>query len=346
MTSAEAKKKLSEITKALIKEELDYLVLKNAVTELKQLLETLSGINMEAQLNSENIALPTGKAIGPKWAGMCLEDLLRTYKFMKGIHAALKTVHSKNPKRPATILYTGTGPYATLILPFLSLYKPSQLQLILLEVNPVSIKSLMNIIKGFDAYKYVKEIYQCDASNFIIPIKLDADILLVECMQRALFHEPQVAITYNLLPQMKEETILIPENISLYLTLIDQKKKTKYQTVTEKVVPMDFYENSEAVFTLNKDEVLKNSEEFKKEDFQFPVKETTFCKEKLHNHDQITVTTEITIFENISLNINESGLTLPLLLANLEQDPTIIGAETKYTLGTDPGLVSKLMRSL
>lgn len=346
MTSSEAKKKLSEITKAIIREELDFYILKNAVIELKQLLETLSGINMEAQINSENIVLPTGKAIGPKWAGMCLEDLLRTYKFMKGVHAAVKAVHSNNPKKPATILYTGTGPYATLILPFLSLYKPSQLQLILLEVNPVSIKSLMNIIKGFDAFKYVKEIYHCDASNFSIPPKLDADILLVECMQRALLHEPQVAITYNLLPQMKKETILIPENISLYLALIDQKKKTKYQTETEKAVPMDFYENSEAVFALNKNEVLKSSEEFKKEAFQFPEIATTFCKEKLQNNDQIAITTEITIFENITLNINESGLTIPLLLADLEQDPTIIGAKTQYTLGTDPGLTSKLMRSL
>src|SRR5690606_11717921 len=132
--------------------------------------------------------------------------------------------------------------------------------LILLEVNPISIKSLMNIIKGFDASKYVKEIYHCDASNFSIPPKLDAHILLVECMQRALLHEPQVAITYNLLSQMKKEIILIPENISLYLALIDHKKKTKYQSVTDNVVSMDFYENSEAIFILNKEEVLKRSE--------------------------------------------------------------------------------------
>lgn len=109
---------------------------------------------------------------------------------------------------------------------------------------------------------------------------------------------------------------------------------------------MDFYENSEAIFTLNKNEVLKSSEEFKKEAFQLPEIETTFCKEKLQNNDQIAITTEITIFENITLNINESGLTIPLLLADLEQDPTIIGAKTQYTLGTDPGLTSKWMRSL
>ncbi|HET8804461.1 MAG TPA: hypothetical protein VFM72_07775, partial [Aequorivita sp.] len=189
------------------------------------------------------------------------------------------------------------------------------------------------------------EIYHCDASNFSIPPKLDADILLVECMQRALLHEPHVAITYNLLSQMKKETILIPENISLYLALIDHKKKTKYQSVTDNVVSMDFYENSEAIFILNKEEVLKRSEEFKKETFQFPEIETTFSKEKLQDNDQIAITTEITIFENISLNINDSGLTLPLLLANLEQDPTVIGAKTQYTLGINPGLVSKLMRS-
>jgi len=344
MKSEEAKKKLSKITKAIIREDLDFHVLKNAVTELKQLLKTLSRINLEAEINLENIPLSNGQAIGPKWAAMCLDDLMRTYKFMKGTHKALEKVRGKNPERPATILYAGTGPYATLILPFLSLYKPSELQLILLEVNPISIESLKNIIKGFDAYDYVKAIYHCDASNFSIPQRLDADIILVECMQNALRSEPQVAITYNLLSQMKKGTILIPENISLYLTLINLEKKMNYQTPVENVKSIDFYENSDAVFILNKDEVLKNGVEFKKEGFQFPEKEILFSKEQLGNYDMITISTEITIFENISLKIDESGLTVPLILADLKHDPTIIGAKTQYTLGTNPELATQLMR--
>ena len=345
MTSAEAKKKLSKITKKIIREELDFYILQNAVSELKQLLETLSNMDLEAEISSKNIALQNGQAIGPKWAGMCLEDLMRTYKFMKGIHEALKALRIKNPEKPTTILYTGTGPYATLILPFLSLYKPSELQLILLEINPVSIESLKNILKAFDADEYVKAFYHCDASNFNIPSELDADILLVECMQNALRNEPQVAITYNLLPQLKKETILIPENISLFLSLINLEKKNKYQTATENFKAIDFYENSEAVFKLNKEEVFKNDNEFKKEGFQFPEKESHFSKEQLSNYNMITISTEITIFDTISLKIYESGLTTPLILADLKYDQNIIGAKTQYTLGANPELATQLIRS-
>ncbi|SRX76464.1 SAM-dependent methyltransferase [Aequorivita antarctica] len=345
MPTNEVKKKLAKITQTLISEEVDSGVLKNSIEELKLLLERVSGLNQKGVVNSENIALLAGKAIGPKWAGMCLEDTTRTRKFITGIHKAIQEVLIKNPKKPVTILYAGTGPYATLILPLLSLYKPSELQLILLEVNTISIENLKKIIKGFDAYEYIKAIYHCDASNFIIPSEFDADILLLECMQHALLREPQVDITYNLLPQLKKEAILIPEKISLHLALIDTDKKKEYLSIEDNKSEKDYYENSEAVFTLNKAEILQNSLNFKKESFHFPEKETHFSKEQLGNYDFIAVSTEITIFKNISLEIDESGLTVPLLLADLNYDQNVIGAKTQYIMGTDPGLASQLVRS-
>ncbi len=345
MTAEENQKILFEIAKDLTAEKKGYFKLKHAIEELKLLVERISELNKDALPNSENIALPNGQAIGPKWAGMCLEDLMRTYAFINGIHKAIKKVKGKNSKKPVTVLYVGTGPYATLILPLLSHYKPSELQLVLIEVNPISIESLKRVFKGLDAYGYIKAIYQCDASNFSIPSEIDADILLIECMQRALIKEPQVAITYNLLPQMKKETILIPENIYLHLSLIDYKKKIEYQSAIKNLQPIAFYENLEVIFMLNKAEVLKNNSEFKKEGFQFPEKEIHFSEKQLHNYDQITVSTEITIFQNISLKIDESGLTVPFILADLSQGQNITGAKTRYILGANPGLATQLVRS-
>jgi hypothetical protein len=344
MPTNNAKIKLAEITQNLISEKGDANLLKSSIEELKLLLEKVSGLNQEAPINSENILLPTGKAIGPKWAGMCIEDVPRTHKFIKGILSAVQEVLEKNPKKPVTILYAGTGPFATLVLPLLPLFEPSQLQLILLEVNKVSIESLKRIIKGFDAYEYIKAIYHCDAANFIVPSEFEADILLIECMQHALLREPQVGITYNLLPQMKKDIVLIPEEISLHVALVDMEKKAEYLSIDNNA-EKDYYENSEAVFTLNKMEVLQNNSEFKKEGFQFPEKEVSFSEEQLSNHDFITVSTEITIFKDISLNIDESGLTVPMLLADLNHDQKVIGAKTQYIVGTEPGLTSQLLRS-
>lgn len=347
MTAEENQKILFEITKDLIAEKKDDLKLKHAIEELKRLVERVSGLKKDALSNSENIALPNGQAIGPKWAGMCLEDLMRTYAFINGIHKAIKKVKGKNSKKPVTVIYAGTGPYATLILPLLSHYKPSELQLVLIEVNPISIESLKQVFKGLGANGYIKAMYQCDASNFCIPSEINADILIIECMQHALIKEPQVAITYNLLSQMKKETILIPENISLHLSLIDYKKKIEYQKTIESPQPQPivFYENTEAVFMLNKAEVCKNSSDFKKEGFQFPEKEIHFSEEQLSNYDQITVATEITIFQDISLKMDESGLTAPFILADLNQDQKIIGVKTRYILGANPGLAIQLVRS-
>ncbi|MBK5213920.1 MAG: hypothetical protein JJE55_09710 [Flavobacteriaceae bacterium] len=345
MSTENVKKKLFEITQNLISEDVISDVLKNSIEDLKLLLEKVSGLNQEAPVNSENILLPTGKAIGPKWAGMCLEDIPRTHKFIKGINYAVQKILEKNPKNPVTILYAGTGPFATLILPLLSRYKPSELQLILLEVNTISIESLKKIIKGFDAYEYIKAIYHCDAANFTVPSEFEADILLVECMQHALLREPQVGITYNLLPQMKKEAILIPEEVSLHLALVDMDEKNEYLSIENNEAKRDYYENSEAVFTLNKVEVLQNSSDFKKEGFQFPEKETHFSRKQLNNHDLIAISTEITVFKNISLNIDESGLTVPLFLADLNHDQTVTGAKTQYVVGTDPGLNAQLVRS-
>ena len=345
MKTENVKKELAEITQKLTAKNVDSLELQNAIADLKSLLEKVSGLNQEAPINSENIMLPTGKAIGPKWAGMCLEDMPRTYKFIKGIHGAVQKVLAENPKKPVTILYAGTGPFAPLVLPLLTLYQPSELQLIFLEVNTVSIESLKRIIKGFDAYEYIKAIYHCDAANFILPSEFEADILLIECMQHALLREPQVGITYNLLPQLKKNAILIPEEISLHLALVDMDKKTEYLSNDENSSERDYYENSEAVFTLNKKEVLENNSDFKKEGFQFPEKEVRFSDEQLSKHDFITVSTEITIFENISLNIDESGLTVPLFLADLNHDQKIVGAKTQYIVGAEPGLASQLVRS-
>ena len=345
MSTENVKKKLFEITQNLISEDVDSDVLNNSIEDLKLLLEKVSGLNQEAPVNSENILLPTGKAIGPKWAGMCLEDIPRTHKFIKGIHYAVQKILEKNPKKPVTILYAGTGPFATLILPLLSLYKPSELQLILLEVNIISIESLKKIIKGFDTFEYIKAIYHCDAANFILPSEFEADILLVECMQHALLREPQVGITYNLLPQLKKDAILIPEEVSLHLALVNMDEKNEYLSNENNEAKRDYYENSEAVFTLNKAEVLQNSSDFKKEGFQFPEKETHFSKKQLNNNDLIAISTEITVYKNISINIDESGLTVPLFLADLNHDQTVTGAKTQYIVGTDPGLNAQLVRS-
>jgi len=337
MSNTESLYKLSEITKTIIDKELDFLKLKTGIEDLKILFEAVSRIDSQDLSYDENIFLKSGKAIGPKWAGMCVDDFMRTKRFITGVYKAVKNVLAKKKNTPVCILYAGTGPFATLVMPLITLFKPSELQFILLEVNPNSIKSLKNTIDSFQANEYVKEIHQCDATTFQISNPKEVDIVLIECMQHALLREPQVEISYNLLHQLDENVILIPEEISLHIALINSKKRDKYLKELNNERLLDYYENSEAVFILNKEEILKNSPS------NFPKVKTLFSEEKIKQFDTLAITTEIKVFDEEKLTINDSGLTIPLILEVLS-DLKIKGIETQYLIGQQPGLETTIIR--
>ncbi len=261
MNSNKYNEKLSHCTKAIIEEQLDFLNLKNAINDLKLLFEEVSEIDLHHPSAETHVFLKTGKAIGSKWAGMCVDDFMRTKRFVTGLYKAVKDTLQKNKNQPVHILYAGTGPFATLVMPLTTIFKPSELQFTLLEVNPKSIESLENTIKSFNAESYVKNIFQTDASTFNVPLPNSVDIVVIECMQHALVREPQVAITYNLVSQLNENVILIPEQISLHIALIDSEKKNNYLLNSKSTeIKLDFYTNIKPVFVLDKKTINNNSE--------------------------------------------------------------------------------------
>lgn len=344
MTPTETKIKLSTITESILSERLDFSALVEALKELKTLLYSVSGLNGDSTENNEDIFLPTGKAIGPKWAALCVDDMLRTRQFMRGVVKAVEHVRLTQTGKPVHILYAGPGPFATLVLPLFALYSPTDLQLTFLEVNEHTIKTLKKTLKGLGANEYLRAIHQCDAAVFKLPVPTEADILVVECLQRSLAAEPQVAITFNLLPQLNKNVILLPQQISLHVALINNKKKNEYNAILDGLQRLDYFENSEAVFILNKTKVLQKTLSFTKEGFCFPEREVLFSKEQLAQNDMVAITTEITVFEDIALTLDECGLTIPLLLAYLSKNDGITGVKTKYVVSEKPGLETVLLQ--
>ena len=119
----------------------DYLILKQSVDRLFSIFSEITGVSGD-NFNNELIFLASGKAISPSYAALCLLEMSRTAKFLRGINKAIKQKLSEITNRPLQILYAGTGPYGTLLLPLMSLYSPDDFQVDLLDIGPAGLASM------------------------------------------------------------------------------------------------------------------------------------------------------------------------------------------------------------
>lgn len=338
MTKETAFQDLRAISTVLLDNELDYSELKSALEQLKKLLLNITDLDIEHFENCDPIRLPSGKAIGPKWAGACIDDIMRTKNFVSGVYEAVLKVRSERKDKPVHILYAGTGPFATLVLPLITVFGPDEVQFEFLEINPISKDSAESVFSFFEATGYIRESHLCDAAAIQLSEPDVFDILVTECLQLALRNEPQVTIVYNLLTQLRPDVLLIPEQISLHPTLIHSSQFELHRDssyATQVVKPGKLLDS---VFTLNKDSVhaYKNRSGLKY--LQFPPVVATLTEDDINHYKRLALATEITIFEDIKLGLNQSGLTLPYMISQLDIDPVPKGLKAQYVLGDSPGL--------
>ncbi len=306
-----------------------------ACDELYQFLTGITSIDPGEASNREQLMLNSGKAIGLTWAAMCIKDLVRTKKFMDGAHNALNDALKKIPDRPVHILYAGTGPFASLVLPLMARFSPAQVQFSLLEVNERSHTCLQKLINDLDLGAYIRRIEKADASKWTINPSEQTDIFLSETMNLGLVKEPQVAIFMNMVPQLQTGTILIPEKINLEAALINAGKRMSYKLGTEdtdnSVYPLA------PVFELSRETVLANTIAFNHSKGVYDFPRTTVRVPAGMNGNELSILTTVTIYSTLSLQVDESPLTLPLKLTTII-DPAPAAIHLWYHTGENPGV--------
>lgn len=335
-TKATFLSKLSKISDTILANEINFADLSTSLTEMKSLFMKASEIDVESPEYIEDIHLTTGKAIGPHWAGLCVDDLLRTKRFSKGAFQAIEEMRKRKEGKPVTLLYVGPGPFATLVLPLLTKFKPEELQLVLVEVNPVTVAALKNTIRNFGVEDYIKEIIMGDASQLQLENASEIDILLLECLQFALVKEQQVAITYNLVPQLRKDAILVPEEIKLSIGVIDSVKKMAYMTHPDDSVEADFYKDINTVFVLSKEAIWNHVSNSKTLDF--PEIETTILEEDKNNFTSVVISTDICVHSNQKLLKDECSLTMSFKLIDTNKLGELTTVKSKYEVNEKPGL--------
>ncbi len=321
--------KLKIITRDLLSPVLDYSAIRNASVSLKALFEDEVAFDHNDQTNWEHILTGSGQAVGPWTAAFCVTDMMRTRKFILGIREAIETRLKKEPGKPVTLLYAGTGPFATLLTPLTTVFSPSQLKMVLLEINPVSFGFLQKTIQQFGMKDYLVEAVLADAATWTIPSNLQPDIIVSETMKPGLDKEPQVSIVAYLLSQCNRDPILIPESIKVDVYLegnLINNPDAKYflKTLIELDAKMAVRINNNPgdVEVVSKGIMLDISE--------LPDPQYT----------SLVLITTIRVFGDHVLGYNESGISIPFHLmktASINKYP--VKLLFQYNMGSKPGFI-------
>lgn len=333
------KKKLEEITLKFLNDDLSIVELKSVADELYDLLcdsIEFDEINLD---NRNSIFTERGRAISPFEAAHCIKEFMRTKAFIKGIHFAIRDLKKEIKNEPIRILYAGTGPFATLMLPMTSLYSKDEIQFTLIEINNQSVNCLEKVINHFGINDYIDEVILTDATSYSLVDSGRHHILLTETMQQALRNEPQVSIALNLLPQIRKDGIMIPENIIINLGLIDSKKDFK-RKMGELV--SEYYIELGNVLEFNKskiDNILSEEKDiFRNRYFACNSVEIPELIEPFH--DQMNLMTRIEVYNGIFLNYNDCSLNLPWRIKKgLDDIENVEKFKFKYRFENTPQLI-------
>ena len=319
---------LLSIAQVFIQDDLDYLALSQAIQSYKDILQTLSPIDLTNQENREDMYIAGGVAIGSTWAALCVDDMIRTQKFIKGISQAIDTVLSqKTDHTPVEILYAGTGPFATLILCLLPRYTPQQIQLTLLEINDISFQAVQNVFEQLGLKAFVRSFIQENAATY--QIQHLPDIIISETMVRALDKEPQVAIMMNLLDQVTPASIMIPQSIRLSLGV------SRFDAKSFKI-------EQETLHTLL--EITPHNLKAYREAKKFPIKQVKVNLNEWQSYHDLNIDTDIQVYEDCCISFNQSGLTVPKKILDIAQTKeNEVSFEFQYQITPLPELTIKTL---
>lgn len=327
---------LQEIGRIFQKEENNFAELSNTISIFKNLVNELSTLDLENETARKSLFLTNGKALGTTWAALCLDDVLRTKMFIKGVFKAIEQLRKKSTK-PIHILYAGTGPYATLLLPIFASFTTEEVQATVIEINTESFENMKRLIQklGFDQYilSYENE----DATTIRLKNSETIDIVLSETLQCGLIKEQQIPITFNLLQQVPENTILIPQSLALDICLLNYaglKNRTEntpeesFCSVLERVIEITNKAATQFQLDLN----TSATQILAQKQIMLPM-------DKMSLYDNVALLTRITVFENEKIAINESGLTIPILLKKEIDLKTTQKFTIQYKIDKQPGYI-------
>lgn len=313
-----------ELTNILLFEKENYGTIHQCLHNLHDFYASITGITAE-HTSDKNVFLPTGKAISPGQAANCLLDIRRTVVFLRGIRKAILELQQELNGEPVHILYAGCGPYATLLTPLTTIFKPQEVRFHLMDVNQQSVTAAEMLYKQLNAVDYVDEFICADASTY--QLKQPTHLVICEAMQSALAREPQVSIMLNLIPQLATSARFIPERITIVACLVDTEQEMQGFMV-EGSEPQRIY--LPEIFVIGRSQLPSLS----------PFEIT--LPGQITSHDELQLHTRVDVYGDERLDVNNCGITLPLKVMGVGGKA---GKKVRfeYQVGDTPGFTWQLV---
>lgn len=182
---------------------------------LSDLMYQMSGISAEADMaKGDDISTAYGVAIMPTQGARCLKEAIRSFQFLRGVKRAI--THKLTENGQVHLLYAGSGPWGSLLIPLLHLFSPKQLQITVLDIHQENIEAIHKVIKCLDMQAFFSSIEVADATAWQpTPAEQEFDIIVSETMNSMLKREPQVSIFAHLQQYLTPKGLLIPEEVRI-----------------------------------------------------------------------------------------------------------------------------------
>lgn len=255
-------------------------------------ISNLTGLGEPVESGCERGTLTKyGKACSTITAMRCAQEFMRTMQFWRGTYEAIS--YQLQNHKTINILYAGTGPFGTILLPILHLFPDSRVRVHLLDIHQESISYLKKVIEYLNLGKFIGTIECVDATKWSSTLKFD--VLISETMKAMLEQEPQVEIFTHLEPLLNHEGSLIPQEIVLSASLTQSKNFSENYYLGE-------------IATLNRESVKRiQSEGIDALSRRIRMPETS------ERFKALELNTVVKIFGKHSLDKNECSLNLPKL---------------------------------
>ncbi len=182
---------------------------------LSDLMFEISGFSADASMDRfGDITTDVGVAIMPVQAAKCLKEAVRSYKFLHGVKQAIDDRLTEADQ--VNVLYAGSGPWGSIVIPLLHLYQPGQVHITLLDIHQQNIDAVNKVITTLGLQDFFTSIELADATKWQPSAPRDKfHVIVSETMNTMLKREPQVSIFAHLQQFLASGGTLVPEAVTV-----------------------------------------------------------------------------------------------------------------------------------